>query len=415
MIEQSKIDQVRAIDCRDLIGGLFPLSGKGSEWFGPCPWCKGVDRFHVTANGWWCREGNGHCGRKGDTIRFVQEHKKLDFPQAVDFLLQWQGAAPLPSVKQPDRKEAQPAIDWRGADWQRMANQEIAIARRRLAEGLPYLASRGITQATAEAYRLGYTTEGWYGKGDMRPAIAIPWYDGDLITHVRCRFLEPDPKGKRYQPAKFPKRSDGSMGSALLLRPPARRSTTAIFCEGELNAISIYQATGFDPYAVGSQSVTDVQLQTIRQIAATYDRVLIWMDEEEAAHKVAAVVPGAILKKSFKPDEETKLDANALLQTGQLAALLDRWLIATLPPVMQPTTPTIEPDREEAPAIVTIGDLTDYIGQDIDAHTWAALQAECQRRYAGSWTMRADQTGQGYHVTGLQAKPDPKPYRGPTD
>lgn len=398
MIEQSKIDQVRAIDCRDLIGGIFPLSGKGSEWFGPCPWCGGGDRFHVTAGGWWCREGNGHCGRKGDTIRFAQEHKKLDFPQAVDFLLQWQGAAPLPSVK-PDRKKDAPAIDWRGADWQRMASQEIAVARRRIDEGLPYLASRGITQATAEAYRLGYTTEGWYDKGDMRPAITIPWYDGDLITAVRYRFLRPDPEGLRYRLGKFPKNASGSTGSMTLFRPPARRSNTAIFCEGELNAISIYQATGFDPYAVGSQSVTGEQLQTIRQIAATYDRVLVWMDEEGAARKVAAVVPGAILKKSFKPDEETKLDANALLQTGQLAALLDLWLGSAPSPVTQP-------DREEStPTTPTIGDLTDYIGQDIDAPTWAAVQAETQRRYNGLWTMRADQTGDHYHVTGLHAQP----------
>ena len=401
MIEQTQIDQVRTIDCRELIGGFFPLSGKGKEWEGACPWCGGADRFHVTANGWWCREGNGHCGRKGDTIRFTQEYKKLTFPQAVEFLLQWQGAAPLPSVKQ-DRKESAPAIDWRGEGWQQLARQEVRTTRSRLAEGLPYLASRGITQATAEAYRLGYTTQGWYATGDMRPAIVIPWYDGDLITAVRYRFIEPDPNGLRYRLGKFPKNATGNTGSMTLFRPPERRSNRAIFCEGELNAQSIYQATGFDPYAVGSQSVTPDQLEVIRQLAATYDRVLIWMDEGEAALKVAAVAPGAIIKKSPKLND-CKYDANALLQTNQLAELITLWLGDAIPPVT--LTSQQQPDREEAPPAIEIGDLTDYVSQDIDAPTWAALQAECTRRYDGLWTLHADQTPTGYHITRLHTIP----------
>ena len=54
----------------------------------------------------------------------------------------------------------------------------------------------------------------------------------------------------------------------------------------------------------------------------------------------------------------------------------------------------------------TIGDLTDYIGQDVDGATWAALQAECQRRYGGLWTMYADLVGDNYHVTRLHARPE---------
>ena len=322
MINQQQIDQVKMIDCRNLIAAFSPLSSNGAERHGACPWCGGGDRFHVKVNGWFCREGGDHCGRKGDAIKFVQEYKRLTFPQAVDFLLSWQGAAPLPSVR-PDRKESAPATDWRGDDWQWMSSREIDQARQRLAEGLPYLASRGITQATAEAYHLGYTTEGWYSKGDIRPAITIPWYDGDLITAVRYRFLRPDQGEKKYNLGKFPKNASGSAGSMTLFRPPTRRSGIAVFCEGELNAISIYQATTFDPYGLGSQSVTDDQIEAVRQVATGYDFVIVWMDEREAARKVAAAIPEAITLRSVEKDD-TKFDANKLLTLGMLADFLNR-------------------------------------------------------------------------------------------
>ena len=347
MINQTQIEQAKAIDCRLLITAFFPLSSQnGAEWMGACPWCGGDDRFHVKANGWFCREGGGHCERKGDAIKFIQERERLDFPRAVDFLLRWNGAQPLSPVRQQQKNEL-----YRGEDWQWSAGQEVRIARTRLLEGLPYLASRGITQATAEAYRLGYTDQGWYGKGDLRPAITVPWYDGDIITHVKYRFLRPDPdqegkKGKRYQPAKYPKNASGSMGKPVLFRPPTRRSNVAVFCEGELNAISIYQATPYDPYAVGSQSVTPEQLEAVRQVAATYEWVIVWTDEEAPARKIASVIPGAIIKKSPAKDGN-EYDANTLLQTNQLSALIDAWL-SLFPVCAKEGAHKEEAKREEA-------------------------------------------------------------------
>lgn len=365
MINQTQIEQAKAIDCRLLITAFFPLSSQdGAEWMGACPWCGGDDRFHVKANGWFCREGGGHCGRKGDAIKFIQEREQLDFPKAVDFLLRWNGAQPLPPVRQKNGDESSTAdLSWslppvrqqqknelyRGEGWQWSAGQEVRIARTRLKEGLPYLASRGITQATAEAYRLGYTDQGWYGKGDLRPAITVPWYDGDLITHVKYRFLRPDPEGKRYQPAKYPKNASGSMGEPVLFRPPTRRSNVAVFCEGELNAISIYQATPYDPYAVGSQSVTPAQLEAVRQVAATYERVIVWTDEEKPAEKIASVIPGAIIRKS-PAEDGSEFDANALLQTNQLGALIDAWLS------LFPVCAKEEPHKEEAYRVLSNGD-----------------------------------------------------------
>jgi hypothetical protein len=153
----------------------------------------------------------------------------------------------------------------------------------------------------------------------------------------------------------FPKNASGATGSMALFRPPARRAGVAIFCEGELNAISIYQATTFDPYAVGSQSVTDSQIEAVRQVATGYGLVIVWLDEEKAARKVAAAIPGAIMVKSVKKvidGKEVKFDANELLQTGQLAEFLDRW-VSKLTPTGETESLVAQLDREEADPLTT--------------------------------------------------------------
>ena len=74
---------------------------------------------------------------------------------------------------------------------------------------------------------------------------------------------------------------------------------------------------------------------------------------------------------------------------------------APVPVLAEPTAPL----TTETPIETSISDLTDYVGATVDASTWAALQAECARRYGDAWKLYADQVGDGYHVTELTAKP----------
>lgn len=67
---------------------------------------------------------------------------------------------------------------------------------------------------------------------------------------------------------------------------------------------------------------------------------------------------------------------------------------------------TQAPKAETATQAPTINDLTDYVGQLVDGATWAALQTECHRRYAGRWTFYATQTGDNYYIRQLHAKPE---------
>src|SRR5689334_20393002 len=60
----------------------------GDEYYGPCPFCGGDDRFRVFPTHFFCRENpaKGHCGRKGSAIDFIMEIKHVDAKEAANIL-----------------------------------------------------------------------------------------------------------------------------------------------------------------------------------------------------------------------------------------------------------------------------------------------------------------------------------------
>ena len=59
-----------------------------TEWAGPCPWCGGTDRLHVWPedNRWKClgyEEGRNGCGRHGDSIQWLRDHRHMSFQDAA--------------------------------------------------------------------------------------------------------------------------------------------------------------------------------------------------------------------------------------------------------------------------------------------------------------------------------------------
>ena len=73
----------------DLLGAGYVRvsSSKGGIYRGPCPWCGGVDRFHVfpaqgDAGTLWCRQ----CGKTGDAITYLRERRGMTFRDACQQL-----------------------------------------------------------------------------------------------------------------------------------------------------------------------------------------------------------------------------------------------------------------------------------------------------------------------------------------
>ncbi|TXG77453.1 hypothetical protein E6Q11_02705 [Candidatus Dojkabacteria bacterium] len=373
----------------------------GADWHKgrQCPACNSsaivIGKGKQGHPRFWCNTCTGRSG--GSAIDFVEKAEKVDYTAALR-ILSSRKIQPRPA--QPQQQEGTfSAAYWLGKlqEWRPALTPQSVVGQ--------YLLGRGLQPETWAAFGLGACM--CEVEGVNYPAVAIPWtVDGQLIGG-RYRLALPKSESPTEpgndKPIRF-KWWRGSKASGYLYGDQTGvNHDVLILTEGELNDVSIWQECkdSVDVRSVGSENST-ITPEIAERITKTWGHVLVWADKFKVAETWAAAIPGAI------PLDTDGVDANQRLQDGDLRAQIAELLVglglreesapATLPPVM--------------PAVIEIGDLTDYVGQDIDAPTWAALQAECHRRYDGLWTMRADQTGQGYHVTGLHAKPLPLEYRG---
>jgi len=338
-IPQAQIDDAKRTDLIELAGRYTQLrkASGTKEWEGPCPKCSGRDRFHVKADAFFCRQ----CHEKfGDAIEFVQWMDGCDFVEAIEKLtgvkpmlqapVKQIAPAPKPQIKQPE-------------GWRAKAEAIVAQAHTLLMQegpGADYLDGRGIQPHAWEAFNLGFvpyaTLPGTWNEQtraysySKQPAITIPWYRGGKLCAIRYRFLvkhtylDVDSKEREgvKQSAMFDSDFDGVCYGGQALAGCAEPLRTLVLCEGELNAISIWQMAepwNWDVLSLGSESakLTPAMLD----YAGKFERILVWMDKAEVAKELMTVLGGAYGISSPMIDGR-KCDANELLQNGQLGEVL---------------------------------------------------------------------------------------------
>ncbi len=231
------------------------------------------------------------------------------------------------------------------AGWLEKAEALVSDAHRELmeqvgfSEGGEYLIKRGIEPHAWAAYNLGYAPAvalpgTWDTKirthtQPKQPAIVIPWYRGGKLTGVRFRFLQTheytDTDGKARK-VKTTSLHDSDFTGVLYggqaLAGCAEELRTLVLCEGELNAISIWQMAepwNWDVLSLGSESAK--LTPAMIAYAEKFERVIVWMDRPELVKELMACIGGARGVSSPMIDGE-KQDANRLLQSEQLGGLL---------------------------------------------------------------------------------------------
>lgn len=327
------------VDLRDYAGTYTTLhrASGTTELSGPCPnpKCGGTDRFHVTADWFFCRQCHA---KRGDALEFVQWLDGVDLKTAVAKLTNT--PLPAPATKRaPKRKAAQDEK----SDWnQQKADRCAAESMKRLFDdadagaeaGRRYLLNRGLEPHTWQAFKLGYMSDAplpgtWDDEKKERthpcqPAIVIPWFRGNRIVAIRYRFLEEhtytnvdgDEKTQKSG-AQF--QSDfRSMFGGQALDTGITELSTLVLCEGELNAASIWQVSigaHLDVFSMGSESASISPAMV--EHAQRYATVITWLDDEKYVKRAMEALPGAVGVKS--PGGR---DANDLLRDGQLGAFL---------------------------------------------------------------------------------------------
>ena len=313
-----------SIDLRDLAGAHTELQKlTAGESSGPCPKCGGDDRFHAQSEWFFCRQCHD---KRGDAIELVRWLGLASgFQEAVSWLDRWQGGGGellAGTVKRkPEPKRA--AGQWHEPEWQSQARALVDTAADRLtglggAAGRSYLAGRGIEPATWQAWRLGLADVWHPRRRSELPAIVMPYMGQKVIKALQYRYIGADlDKSERFSQKAGGERT--LFGAHVI----AGREILAIL-EGELNAVSLWQAAGdvVDVVSIGSEDNTTSAAPYAARLAERYVMALVWTDKPAVAQALSQAIGRRCVLMHSPAIEGAKLDANEVLKQGFLRDLV---------------------------------------------------------------------------------------------
>jgi DNA primase len=274
----------------DLLRGLKRMgSTHGGEYAGPCPFCGGTDRFRVWPEHpsgkarWWCRQ----CSRWGDHADLLRALRGVPMREA----LRAAGVEPAGRMSAQPRPVERP-LSRPTAAWQQRAEQvaqaaEVALWEPAGAKELSSLQQRGLTCDTIRAARLGYIAEdlrepaaSWGLPPDHKPVwaprgICLPWRAAAAVWRLNIR--RPSGTPKYIGPAGFCTGLYGADG----LHP----GEPAVLVEGEFDALSVVQETGFA--AVASGSTCGARHPHWQRRLGRCSTVLVAFDADDAGEQAA--------------------------------------------------------------------------------------------------------------------------------
>ncbi|HEX2717574.1 MAG TPA: DNA primase [Gemmatimonadaceae bacterium] len=196
MIPDETIERVReSADIVQVIGEYVELKRTGADWRGPCPFHQGTNRnFSVSPRRkiYYCFV----CHEGGDVFTFLQKRLGVDWPAAVRMVAEKTGIE-IREVERSNREGPDPrARFWEmnaaAAEYfQRVLWNELSAGPAR-----DYLVQRGIDQALATRFQLGYAPR---EIGLMRAAMNALGYDDDALLEgglmvKREEATEPRPR-----------------------------------------------------------------------------------------------------------------------------------------------------------------------------------------------------------------------------
>ncbi len=272
-----------------LIGRRVQLTRSGRQWKGLCPFHdEKSPSFYVYEDGFHCFG----CGEHGDAITFVMRSDGASFPEAVARLA---GEAGL-EVPQPTPEAA--AAEQRRLDLHGVLEAACLAFHRRLRgpEGeaaLAYLRGRGLTEATIDAFALGWSGAG-RGLESELGASAQMLADAGLTTEAadgrrRAQFFDRvmfpirDAQGRvigfggrtlgdgqpKYlngpETALFAKRK--TLFGLDRARAVARTGSSVVVVEGYMDAIALHQAGFGGAVAPLGTALTEAQLEALWRLS----------------------------------------------------------------------------------------------------------------------------------------------------
>lgn len=307
-----------------LVSDYVPLKPSGSRLKGLCPFHhEKSPSFSVDPNIqlFYCFG----CQAGGDAFKFVMLYEKLDFPESVEFLAKRWGV-PLPSASTRPQDDARArALLMNDAAAGFFREQWSDPSRGRVAR--EYIEKRGVTDAVAERFGIGYAPDTWdalqsvlgargFKAGEMvTTGLAIPRKDGSgQYDRFRHRVIFPirdssgrvvafggralgDSEPKYLNSPETPAYVKGEHLYGLdVARDAIRREGFAVLVEGYLDLIALHQA-GFEN-AVASLGTALTPAQ-VKLLARYTQRVVVSYDGDTAGVNAAAKTLDLFLERGF--------------------------------------------------------------------------------------------------------------------
>lgn len=349
---QIDTEQIRRdINLIDYAGRYTALSKKGKKEFeGACPKCNGSNRFYCQPSFFACRQCYPMVkgsGRRHDAIGFVMWIDGVDFVEAVAILtdqplpvaIDRVTPATKPNVLSPENEWNEPYQCDKA--WNNCCSLLKALSAP-AKDSVRYLQKRSIKAATVKAFQIGWckfhlpATWDDVKRERIHPnqtAISLPWFnhDGALVA-VRYRFIQPhtytgidgSTKKEVRMNSEFGSCFGGAFGWQAL--HGASKCDVLIVCEGEMNALSIWQAGNgrVDVLSIGSES-SGIPVIVI-ELAKQYKHAIVWTDKGDVADSIALSIGAASMRSPIIDGYPKGADANDLLRLGKLEMLLNHML-----------------------------------------------------------------------------------------
>jgi DNA primase len=319
MISPRTIEQVTdAARIEEVVGDFVALKRRGSSMQGLCPFHnEKTPSFNVSpARGIYKCFG---CGKAGNSVRFIMDHEKLSYPEAIRYLakkyqINVEEENQTEEVKEELRERESMLLlnEWAATHMESLLHEDETGR----AIGLSYFKERGFTEDTIRKFRLGFLPDQWAHLTDsairegyqkeflVKTGLSIEREDGRMFDRFKNRVMFPiqnlsgrvigfggriltnDKKQAKY--LNSPESEVYHKSAVLYGIYHSRKSISeldeAFLVEGYTDVISLHQAGIENVVASSGTSLTNEQVRMLRRYT---ENVTILYDGDAAGIKAS--------------------------------------------------------------------------------------------------------------------------------
>jgi DNA primase len=326
----TNIDEVKeSCNIVDVVGKFVTLKRTGATYTGLCPFHdEKSPSFSVNPAGNYFKCFG--CGKGGDSIKFIIEHERKDFIEAIEYLAEQNKIILQREEKEVESQESIDELETmrKMTDWAMQKYWNCFLDAKLTDKAPQYLYDRKLTEETMLQWQIGYAPDDWkfltksiIDQGKWKEAQdlgLIKVKTGSNYDTFRNRIIFPIHDQKGYvvgfggrdisgsSEQKYINSSDsrlynksGVLYGLYFAQKSIRHKdfNCAILTEGYLDVITLHQAGVTNAVASSGTSFTETQAKLLKKYT---DNVIIMRDGDRAGQKAAVRDIDILLQQGFK-------------------------------------------------------------------------------------------------------------------